>query len=117
MAFRWKDYLELASVLKAQGDAFHQECCFRSATSRAYYAAYCHARNWAVNHGFIIRRKGPDVHKELREHFSSIDISIADKLDDMRKWRNTCDYDDLVSYPKKLATDAIREAEFILKSL
>lgn len=118
MAFRWKDYLELAVVLKAQGESLGQESCLRSATSRAYYAAYCHARNWAhENHRFDILNK-PKDHKRLRDHFRGNDMEhIADKLDDMRKWRNKCDYRNDVSNPKRMAGDAIREAQDIFRSL
>ena len=36
----------------------------------------------------------PD-HKLVREHFFSSDrANIAKKLDDLREWRNDCDYDD-----------------------
>jgi len=115
--FAWKDYLELATVLKAQGEAFRLESCFRSATSRAYYAAYCHARNWAANNGFIIQNI-PDDHKNLQVHFNKTKkADIADKLDDLRKWRNRCDYRDRVSDPKLLAKKAIKEARKLLRLL
>jgi len=117
MVFAWKDYLELATVLKAQGEAFQQESCFRSATSRAYYAAYCHARNWAANHGFIVRNK-PGDHADLQVHFKKTKkADIANKLDDLRKWRNRCDYRDKVSDPRLLAKKAIKEARKLLTLL
>jgi len=111
MVFAWKNYLELATVLKAQGEAFRQESCFRSATSRAYYAAYCHARNWAsMNIGFVISNR-PTDHERLRDHLTNRDKGdVAEMLDDMRKWRNQCDYRDRVHDPKLLAEKAIKEA-------
>ncbi len=41
---------------------------------------------------------------------------IANKLDDMRKWRNRSDYSNHVSQPKKLAGNAISCAQYIFKS-
>lgn len=41
-AFEWKDYLELAKELARR----NEEECKRTATSRAYYAAYRTAHDW-----------------------------------------------------------------------
>jgi hypothetical protein len=48
MAFDWKEFLELARILgrDAEGSG-HREAFLRSALGRAYYAAFCHARNYA----------------------------------------------------------------------
>ena len=48
-AFDWKQYLDLARDLSQPmtSDAGTREARLRSAVSRAYYAAFCHARNYS----------------------------------------------------------------------
>jgi RNA-splicing ligase RtcB len=54
MPFDWREYLNLARQLAGlQGSDYSQEAVERSAVSRAYYAAFCWARNYAEkNRGF-----------------------------------------------------------------
>lgn len=54
MTFNWKEYLEIAKFLKNINDSlseknakFSTEAAYRVAISRAYYAAFCYARNHA----------------------------------------------------------------------
>ena len=97
MPFDWKEYFSLAQYLKSGSSSFSSEAGTRSATSRAYYAAFCHARNFARdNHGFKPTNKAVD-HMLVRAHFRNKGMSdIAKWLDDLRKDRNSCDYDDEV---------------------
>jgi uncharacterized protein (UPF0332 family) len=80
-----------------------KEATERAAISRAYYSAFCHARNYAYNkHGFTPTRKAKD-HELLISHFEIIEQvdsafeGVADNLDELRIWRNNCDYDDEVA--------------------
>jgi len=58
MAFDWREYFKLSQFLQGQGVSFTQEAAFRCAVSRAYYAAFCHARNYARDRlGF-----SPNIH-------------------------------------------------------
>jgi len=101
-----------------QQEASGQESYLRSAASRAYYAAFCHARNWAREKtGFQPSGKSED-HSNLREHFRRIEMTdVASRLDHLRKWRNSADYSDYVSNPKRLARSATKYAAEILKQL
>jgi len=48
VSFDWEQYYDLAEwLLKHPGTAAPQEASLRSAVSRAYYAAFCPARNFA----------------------------------------------------------------------
>ncbi len=48
MSFDWQRYLVIAQNLSAQAAAStDSEALCRSAVSRAYFGAYCHARNYA----------------------------------------------------------------------
>lgn len=94
--FDWQEYLKLASFLKSwSGPEFDGEAARRCAVSRAYYAAFCTARNYAARQwGFVPKKQGVD-HKRLREAFrDNRRPRIAQQLDRLRQHRNNCDYED-----------------------
>src|SRR5207302_4999761 len=100
MPFDWRGYLELARFLQAQaGSAANHEAFLRSALSRAYYAAFCHARNHARDHLGLRLRGEADDHGALRARFKTGKMKgISDKLQRLREWRNACDYHDLLTF-------------------
>src|SRR6266487_4943486 len=58
------------------------EAASRSSVSRAYYAAYCHARNYASLHLEFIASGGSRDHGRLRAHFHNLKMqALADSLD------------------------------------
>ena len=120
MSFDWEEYISLALFLHGYGgSSFTQEAAFRCATSRAYYAAFCYARNYARDqHGFSLTHR-PRDHELVRNHFRSRGMSdIASKLDELRQWRNICDYDDTIfSNIPSLVASAIAEAQAIINNL
>lgn len=119
MAFHWDEYLRLARFLETAGSRqYTQEAARRSATSRAYYAAFCHARNFARDqHGFQPSYNVPD-HGDVRAHFGTHGMpEIADKLRELRQWRNLCDYRDTVHSLERLVANAISRADEVLSSL
>jgi hypothetical protein len=98
MAFEWKYFLDVANHLhQLEKDGLDKEACCRSAVSRAYYAAFCYARNHARdNRGFIPTNTDAD-HREVRQHFmKSKTRGVASVLDQLRQWRNDADYADEV---------------------
>jgi hypothetical protein len=119
MAFDWKEYLALAQHLQGQSTSgFSQEAVLRCAVSRAYYAAFCHARNYARDyHGFKLGH-GPNDHPHVREHFQRLgNVKIAGDLEVLRRWRNQCDYDDDISNIRLMYLGAITAAQNIIESL
>lgn len=115
MAFDWREYLNLARFLQGQGGiSFSQESAFRAAVSRAYYAAFCYARD---RHGFSPKGISED-HQRVRNHFRGRGmVEISRKLEELRQRRNSCDYDDVVSNVPHLLTSAIAQAQDILNRL
>ena len=97
MAFDWTEYLKLANYIQQQGSKsnLNREAAYRCAVSRAYYAAFCYARNHARdNRGFQPGYNAED-HEALPDFFDGINKSdVADALLDLRQWRNSCDYHD-----------------------
>lgn len=94
MAFDWGEYLKLAEFLVGKsGEGFGEEASARCAVSRAYYAAFCHARDVAQAGSFRINQSGED-HKRVRDHYQQRGMApIAQKLDRLRQFRNACDYE------------------------
>jgi hypothetical protein len=118
--FDWREYLELANDLgDLQGTTITirlSEATRRSAVSRAYFAAFCHARNYAVRHlGYVARHSTSD-HGRLRHHFRRLGmVEVADSLDDLRSWRNLSDYSDVVPDLRSTLSDALRESAAVIQ--
>jgi len=118
MPFDWREYLRLAEFLIQNSTVFDREAALRCATSRAYYAAFCYARNYSqLNSGFIPNENAED-HTSLRIHLEQQGKpNIAARLDQLRQWRNKCDYENKVFQPSEMATNAIRSAAKVVDNL
>lgn len=98
MSFDWTEFLDLAQALASQErKPATEEAKLRSAISRAYYAAYCTARNRLGAISFHVR----DKHTYVWNHFQN---STDDALKEigknghrLRKDRNKADYDNFIS--------------------
>lgn len=98
MPFDWNEYLNLAAFLKGDKVTYLPEAGFRSAISRAYYGAYCYARNFAVAKQSFVVSGTADDHDLLIKHYAGRGMAtVANTLDSLRKWRNQCDYDNWIS--------------------
>lgn len=122
MSFDWKHLFELARQLErdATQGAANAESLYRSAVSRAYFAAFCHARNYAESFLKYQPRQDERDHGALRAHLKGKRRQgDADRLERLRQWRNDADYlNDLPwSDFQSVAVTAIAEAEKIFKSL
>jgi uncharacterized protein (UPF0332 family) len=126
--FDWNDYLELGKSL-AQIQA---EAAQRSAISRAYYAAFCTARNWLLARGFQITATR-QVHDVIWNEFivqtqpqvwSTIarsNLIHARRLGNdgfrLRKVRQRVDYEDHVADLTRILQREIDRAERIREGL
>lgn len=129
MPFDWTDYLVLARSLNGEKEiTCSEESQHRSAVSRAYYAAFCSARNYARDHYGFEPRYVADDHVNLQREYKNaardLDgerkeqiLLIASQLEHLRTWRNRCDYDD--DHPNLPVTvrSAIREAQRLIEVL
>lgn len=101
MPFDWKQYLELAGELARQAegrDVGQRESMLRSVVSRAYYAAFCHARNYSRDWLNFQPNNTADDHGRLRAFLKTGKRrGVAVKLDQLRQWRNEADYSDSVA--------------------
>jgi uncharacterized protein (UPF0332 family) len=115
--FDWQDFLRVAEDLAARGD----EAALRSAISRAYYAAFCSARNYLRDvQGRTIPKTGA-AHRIVWDEFEAgSDNSrrqVATLGVRLRRSRNRADYDDELARVADIANDAIHNANNVLDLL
>ena len=117
MQINWYDYLEIARYLENNNNNL-PEAGNRSAVSRAYYAAFCHARNYAIQKGEKFNPKKENVHQKVIKYFEREGMSdVARDLKILRDWRNDCDYKDRLTNTRILISTAIPKAENIFRTL
>jgi hypothetical protein len=98
MSFRWARYLDLANELAGKLVVVEgREAKLRSAISRAYYAAFHHARDYVVaTHGQL--PYSINEHEYVKNWFLNqrdrLLIQIGTDLDRLRQDRNRADYTD-----------------------
>lgn len=128
MTFDWREYLTLAENLCTNShDFLNQEACFRVAISRAYYAAFCTARNYAKKYDHLSLRKTGEDHGLVKNHYESANDSntqqkrkrrkIGSNLHRLRNLRNKADYDDIFSSLENEAKQAITISTQVIKLL
>ncbi len=114
MSFNWSGYLTFAKYINEHINDFpNQEAAYRSVVSRAYYAAFCFARNY-VREVDRTEFYGND-HKELQNHLiNHSDKSrkkLGNQLRKLHQHRIKADYhDELDEKPVNKASRAIAEA-------
>jgi len=120
MPIDWYDYLEIAKYLEKNNNDL-RDAANRSAVSRAYYAAFCHSRNYAIKMGVKFDPRRENVHQKVIDYFDCSGISgmyeVARDLKCLRGWRNNCDYEDHLLNAHILISMAIPKAENIFKIL
>jgi hypothetical protein len=104
MRFDWTEYLSLAEDLcglPVSGPPIGREAQQRASVSRAYYAAFILARNHLRDVDRIHFPPHVNAHQfvaaQFFNHPDPIRQSIGADLRRLRRARNQCDYDDIVS--------------------
>lgn len=117
MPFNWKEYFRLAEFLSEfpLGD-LAQEALWRTSVSRSYYAAFCYALNYAQDRLGFQPKKSAQDHAKLREHLRKNQdyIQVADLLNNLRAWRNSCDYADEVEDLQLIVKGALRATREVI---
>ena len=122
MTFDWSEYLKLAQELAGRtvGPA-RQKAKLRSSVSRAYYAAFCQARNylWDVEGYSIPTTSEAHIHVRDEFKFSSDKLrrKIGDNLDRLRLERRKADYEDVVTGLPSISRMALTLAGQVISSL
>ena len=112
----FRDFLSLADTL-ARGST---EAEWRTACSRAYYAAFHVARQLLLALGFRVPQ-ADRAHAYLWSRLSNAGISQVRKagrqLNDLRRERNWSDYDEYRTIAQATAVQNVRLAEEIIQAL
>ncbi len=116
MPFDWRDFLSLAKELSNYAETSSlQEAAVRTAVSRAYYAAFCWAMDYASKSLGFQRSGTAEDHATLRQLLQqSNQTKIASKLNNLRRWRNLCDYDANTPNLGSLVQNALAYAEKVI---
>ena len=120
MSFDWAEFLKVAEILhEGASDAKFAEAMYRIAISRAYYAAFCLARNLLIKRAWLIQDK--DVHRFVRDSFVDSENKqeqlIGRKLHRLKQARVKADYDDEIRDIAKLSADALKTSREILDAI
>jgi hypothetical protein len=103
VAFDWREFLVLAKSLASHPE----ESAQRSAISRAYFAAFGHAFDFALRYLRYVPRSDSDDHGRLREHLKrSRRSGVSESLRKLRDWRNLADY--TAKFEGDLAATAVK---------
>lgn len=124
MSFDWTDYLTLAKALQQDPESpGPREASFRCAASRAYYAAFKCALNYAREEGYPPYNSGDD-HTALQRYFRQSVSSdrtrkeISVNLSRLYDHRRRADYYDYMgTRPDALADQAIVQAARVIELL
>jgi uncharacterized protein (UPF0332 family) len=112
----WRDFLALAARLAAEAT----EADWRSAISRAYYAAFHVARRLLADLNFSVPRADRS-HQYLIFRLSNCGEPVVEQagrdLETLRRLRNRADYDEVPSVTQPHAVAAVRRAEDIIRHL
>jgi hypothetical protein len=119
MAFDWFAYLQLARFLQQQANAIGEEAARRTSVSRACYASFCFVRTYARDHLGFQSRDEPADHGALRARLRRGKTQVlSERLEDLRQWRNGCDYLDDLPFDLALTNNsAIDQAGDIFQAL
>jgi len=140
MSFDWSKYLDLAQELTVQASSSSsqaaqdaqpmqivqaaqdaQDAKLRCAVSRAYYAAFCKARNHLRDiYSLPVPHDGSD-HRYVKEEFKKNNIKerrrIGVNLERMKINRGKADYDDVVKNLTQMANENLNLARRVIMDL
>lgn len=123
MSFNWSEYFTLAQELASKSaTSSMQEAMLRSAISRAYYAAFCEARNHLIHKDAEAIPNRVNVHAYVGKQFEKSNDTVRQKigrlLHHLRSIRNIADYQDRFygKLPGRTRV-ALLEAEEVLRLL
>lgn len=122
MTFDWSEYLKLAQELAGQTvSPVNKEAKLRSSVSRAYYAAFCKARNYLRDIEGCPIPSGPEIHGYVCNKFkrspNKLGRKIGWRLDQLRTSRNRVDYDDSVTGLLPKAKISLKSTQDIIDTL
>lgn len=122
MSFDWREFLNLAKELCGQQCApASADAKLRTSISRAYYGAFCHARNYLRDVEGLRVPEGPEAHGFVIDAFTGKSDKalrrVGTRLDRLRVDRNKVDYEDEVSGLQPMSVVATKVGWRIISAL
>jgi uncharacterized protein (UPF0332 family) len=118
MSFEWSEFLSLAEALAALET--NREASFRTAISRAYYAAFGMARQ-GLRSVRLATRQSAAEHGEVAAFYAArygeTGEQVASALGRLRNRRNAADYDDDFAGIENICSLSIEDAQEVLTLL
>lgn len=119
MAFVWAQYIKIAEELIAQGDSsLIESAYFRSSVSRAYYGAYCTARDIVEQTlGFSVPKGDSHTFVINKFKYSSgrVTRKVGEDLNRLHEKRRKVDYEASADIDSTYAKTALEQAQGIFK--
>jgi uncharacterized protein (UPF0332 family) len=118
--FDWGDYLQLAEALNEPDKGRLQEASQRTSVSRVYFATFHWAKNYAVRSSIrnSFQDAGGEIHgKVIRFLIDHRQTRAGRLLEELRKLRNQCDYDDSVKNLDEVVNGSLRIAKEVRRLL
>src|SRR5690349_21119049 len=116
MRFNWSNYFSLAEALNRQkGQLANSDACQRSAISRAYYAVFHIAWDYALELNDFPQVNTENIHEQVRKYYQTSPDArrqiIGILLDRLRQNRNKADYTDEIKGLDQLTASALISAK------
>jgi uncharacterized protein (UPF0332 family) len=120
VSFDWTGFYIVADSLVNSPPTGFDEAAFRCAISRAYYAAFCSARDYAISKGVHLSTDGR-AHGELVRHYKRAPNqamnTIGTRLRDLRRNRRDADYTTSITISEAKARASLHDANEVLTLL
>ena len=120
MTFDWLDYLTLAQNLAGQTVIVSEQAKFRSAISRAYYAAF-HQAKQVLEEKDRLTIPLQNVHKfvinQFQNHPDPIRQKIGNRLQVLRGYRNQADYESSTYITTNTCQESLTLARRIISNI
>jgi uncharacterized protein (UPF0332 family) len=117
MTFTWGEYYELADELIHSKKLNLKESRSRSAVSRAYYAAFHTALQFAIDYYPDFVPSNNHAHKVVIEWFESNEPKVGVELNQLLIFRKQCDYDDAVDKLDHISQKSIMLSKKIIEAI
>ena len=116
--FNWNEFYLLAEYLNSDYSFGCQEAVQRTIVSRAYYGAFCMAKE-VLHHKYKITvpQNATSYACVLFEYKKQGRDDISALLRDLREYRNCCDYNKNVNDLHKIVNESLIISENIIKNL
>jgi uncharacterized protein (UPF0332 family) len=116
--FNWNDFLRLALHLNTDYSFDGQEAVQRTIVSRVYYACFGMAKEVLEHKYNIVVPQNAGSHKYVRCEYGKLGRNdIKNALNDLREYRNCCDYNKNVKDLHLFVNKSLQKSEEIIKNL